>query len=125
MWVCTENFFDIINWKYKDRGTQRFDVAIITDGKEVWKKTHVEIEWVQGPSSVRIRVPPHVDRIDTIRLEITKCYRTSAGLAEIQVLKDDKNLATGCRIETDSKYRLKPNNLTDGILVDSGDGKGY
>jgi serine/threonine protein kinase len=114
------------NWKYADRGTESFDVALFDGDRQVWGRRGIALEWKREPSSVAIPVP--LLRFDRVRLTITECHGVSAGLAELEVFRGADNLARGGAVTTDSRYPshiANPRNLVDGKTDDVGDGAGF
>jgi hypothetical protein len=115
------------NFHYRDRGTEVCNLILFDGERKIWSKDDVQVPWqADAPSSASIDVP--AARFDRLRVEITRCHGRSAGLAEIQIFRGDTNIAQGCRATTDGHYDsggIKPENVTDGVTTDSGNGKGY
>lgn len=116
------------NGEFNDRGTQSFNLSIISDGKEVWRLNDIKIPWEAGEdSSVTINVPSV--QADKLRIEIVGTVKGSGGLAEVEYWKDGKNLAKKRRVTVSSVWEndehFVGDKLTDGITTSKEHETGY
>lgn len=106
----------------KDRGTRECNLSLWRDGREVWRQDAIETPWSPDvDKSVSVTLPQ--ERFDRVRVEVTNWERAGGGLAEIEVISGERNLALGCPAVASAWYddRFPPNRLTDGISASSRD----
>jgi hypothetical protein len=102
-----------------DRGTERINVSLLLDGREVWSKKSIKIEWDQvNQGKVEIPTPSVV--ADTLRVEITRSVNDKGGLAEIEFFQSGRNVALGGDVRVSAVWENNPNHvgtmLADGVL---------
>jgi hypothetical protein len=104
------------NGNARDRGTRECRLSLWRDGSEIWKKDAVQIPWTpDGDENVSVSLPSV--RFDRLRVGITKWENAGGGLAEIEVMQGDRNLALGCPALALATFdsRFLAANLTDGV----------
>lgn len=108
-----------------DRGTSGFNVALVANGKEVWRRDQIELPWSADADSEAVVSLPRL-RFDRLRVEITRWQGLGGGLCEVEIWQGKRNLALGCPVIA-SSYHMQLHrsaNLTDGITSSSEPG-GY
>ncbi len=101
-----------------DRGTERLNVILLQDGKKVWEKRDVSLDWhASEDRSTKIRLPRR--QFDRIRLEVVKWYGRGGGLTEVELLRGKKNLLRNANVLVSASvdHRFPGSNLTDGITT--------
>lgn len=120
------------NFNYRDRGAEKIKVQLFSAGVEVWGK-ETGIPWDPAKCMpVTLGLDDKV-KSDRIRVTVTECHGRSAGLTEVQVFRNGKNIALGKQAEASTKFgrpghgdEISPDNITDGITEDATkDGGGY
>lgn len=110
------------NLQREDQGTRELNVSLLRNESEIWRRDSIEIPWSPEISEkAAIEIPPL--RFDRVRVEITKWEKTRGGLAEVEVLQGDRNLAHGCPVT--GMYwspQWAVSKLTDGDTTSSHDG---
>lgn len=109
-----------------DRGTDKMNVVLLKDGKEVWKRTGMRLPWEIGKDTKSSVVVPRMD-FDTIRIEITEYHHAGGGLAEVQVFRDGKNIALGEKVEVSGFHggSFKGELVVDGVTTSKNRRQGY
>ncbi len=116
------------NSGFNDRGTQSFNLAIVSGGKEVWRQNDIKIPWEAGEdTNVTINVPSV--QADLLRVEIVGTVQGHGGLAEIEYWKEDKNVAKKGRVTVSGVWenhgQFTGDRLTDGITTSKEHATGY
>jgi hypothetical protein len=116
------------NGSYNDRGTLAVNVALLDKGKEVWRQNGIKIPWEAGKdTNVSVNVP--VLNADKLRVELAETYKRNGGLAEIELWKDERNIAKGRRVTvsgvSEGDKRFSGEKLTDGITTSKVERVGY
>jgi hypothetical protein len=103
---------------YADRGTKRCNIICYKKGSVVWRTNNVETAWKADADEQTVVMLPDV-YFDKIRIAITEWYGQGGGLAEIEVIKNDKNLVRGLPAQASGVLQDKPvynaEHITDGI----------
>lgn len=120
--------WNIHNAGYNDRGAKKINVIMITDGKEIFRKNDIELPWESGKDThVSLVVP--TTATDTLRVEVTESVNGNPGLAEIEFVRDGKNLARKRRVKVNGVWeensKCTGETLTDGITTSSKHLVGY
>ncbi len=102
-----------------DRGTERINVSLLLDGREVWSKKSIKVEWDQvNQGKVEIPTPSAV--ADTLRVEITRSVNDKGGLAEVEFFQGGRNVALGGDVRVSAVWENNPKHvgtmLADGVL---------
>lgn len=102
-----------------DRGTERINVSLLLDGREVWSKKSIKVEWDPvNQGKVEIPVPSVV--ADTLRVEITRSVNEKGGLAEVEFFQGGRNVALGGEVKVSAVWENNPRHvgtmLADGVL---------
>ncbi|HEX8915073.1 MAG TPA: hypothetical protein VF796_22165, partial [Humisphaera sp.] len=107
-------------------GTRELNLILLHAGKPVWRLDGLEIGWVPN-RDVSLAVPIPQVSFDTVRVEIVKWVDGNGSLAEVQVMKDGRNVALGAKVTASAA--ITPNFhgglLTDGITTSAQQEKGY
>lgn len=116
------------NGGYNDRGTLAVNAALLDKGKEVWRQNGIKIPWEPGKdTNVSVNVP--VLNADKLRVELAETYKGRGGLAEIELWKDERNIAKGRRATVSGLFeadkRFSADRLTDGITTSKVERVGY
>src|SRR5207244_2980588 len=76
---------------------------------------------------VSFTIPLFALNFDSVRVEVTQCYRDHGSLAEIQVFRACKNIALGGRATASDSLNadFAPGNLTDGVNSSAVHPRGY
>lgn len=101
-----------------DRGTKKVNVSLFKDGREVWNKKFVKIEWDSATlRSVEISVP--AINADKLRVQITDSLDGKGGLSEVEYFRGGKNVALGGVVTVSATWENNPKHngamLTDGV----------
>jgi hypothetical protein len=121
------------NWQYGERGARMCNVFLRLGTKSVWEQKDIEVAWDET-ANVETRLELGAVKYDTVRIEITKCEGASGGLAEVEVLRNGKNIAfrkpamASVVYNPENRAVCIPQMINDGIKDeerDGGDGKGY
>ena len=109
--------WNIHNSHYNDRGTKKCNLILYSGANEVWRHDNLELPWEKDADVCQHVAVPEMP-FDRIRVEILEYVNNGAGLAEIEYLKNGKNLARGAKA-TASGYWEKhkehlPSAVTDG-----------
>ncbi|HET6880438.1 MAG TPA: NPCBM/NEW2 domain-containing protein [Pirellulales bacterium] len=109
--VCNQH-----NGMSGDRGTTVFNVALVADGKELWRREKIELPWsADDDPKADVALPPL--RFDRLRIETTQWHGLGGGLSEVEIWQGDRNLALACPVVA-SSYHMQMHraaNVTDGI----------
>lgn len=102
-----------------DRGTERINLSLLSDGREVWSKKAIKVEWDPvNQGKAEIPVPSVV--ADTLRVEVTRSFNDKGGLAEIEFFQGGRNVAKGGEVKVSAVWENDPKHvggmLADGIL---------
>lgn len=116
------------NGGYNDRGSKIINLVLITKGKEVFRKDNITIPWERGEDKFVSVIVPSVPT-DIVRVEIVDSVDDRPGLAEIEFIRNDKNLARKRSVEVNGVWESHPDvtgdTLTDGITTSSKHQYGY
>lgn len=100
-----------------DRGTRKINVVLRFADKEVWRKNGLRMNWDRTKQDKEVVAVPSTG-VDTIRIELVELVNGQGGLAEVEYLKDGKNVALGCAVTTSGVWQNQrwcaPEKLTDG-----------
>lgn len=101
-----------------DRGTRKINVAFRSGNKETWRVNGFRMQWDKTKQDKEIISVPSV-AVDVIRIEVTELINDAGGLAEVEYIKDGKNVALGCTVSASGVWqnnaaRFGSPNLTDG-----------
>jgi endonuclease YncB( thermonuclease family) len=120
------NLWNTHNFEYRDRGTETVDINILSGEKSVWSKKNVSLTWDKYDNLEQKVIIPNDLKFTKIRLNL-KTTKVSAGLTEIKVVLNDKDVTQRALIATDGNYSKTPvSHLIDGIdWDDDKHGKGY
>lgn len=100
-----------------DRGSLKANVILRSGDKEIWRRNGVRLSWANDKDEKEVFDVPSAS-VDCIRVEIVESVNERGGLAEIEFVKDGKNIAFGCPVtasgfwENDKSHA--PSKLTDG-----------
>ncbi|HSI20612.1 MAG TPA: hypothetical protein VLA04_02815 [Verrucomicrobiae bacterium] len=113
---------------FNNRGSTLLNVVLITKGKEIFRKNNVAIPWEPGKDCFLALIVPTA-ATDTVRVEIVESVQKGAGLAEIEFLRNEKNLAKGKVARANGVLRGDKRDaedrLTDGITTSHKLHEGY
>lgn len=116
------------NGGYNDRGSKIINVVLITKGKEVFRQDNVVIPWERGQDTFVSLIVPSVST-DIVRVEIVESVGERPGLAEIEFIRNGKNLARRRKVTVNGIWESNPgvtgDTLTDGITTSSNHQQGY
>lgn len=115
------------NSHWNNDGTEVCNLALLREGKEVWRRNDLQISWIANQDTFLPVEVPHVVA-DTVRVEIVKWRdRLGGGLAEVQVFSDKRNIALGCPVKVSSTRPdgFPGDNLVDGLTTSAEHRKGY
>jgi len=109
-------------------GSLRADVTLYRDGAPIWRRRGIALDWADDADRVtELPLPPLA--FDRIRVTITEFHDRGGGLAEIEVLRGDQNLALGCAARASGGFRKAtygwPGWVTDGNTSSARKGVGY
>lgn len=93
-----------------DRGTERINVSLLLDGREVWSKKSIKIEW-DPVKQGKVEIPTPAVVADTVRVEITRSVNNKGGLAEVEYFQGGRNVAVGGEVRVSSVWENDPNHL--------------
>lgn len=96
------------------RGTLAFNVALVANGQEIWRRERVELPWsADDDGEATASLPPL--RFDRLRIEVTHWQGLGGGLSEVEIWQANHNLALGCPALASSYHMQlhRPANLTD------------
>lgn len=120
--------WNIHNAGYNDRSSKKINVILLTNDKEVFRKDGIELPWEAGKDTQVAIVVPTV-ATDVLRIEVTESVNGNPGLAEIEFIRDGKNLARKRRVKVNGVWEENPkctgDTLTDGITTSSKHLSGY
>jgi hypothetical protein len=113
------------NSHFNDRGTLVCDINLFNGSTKVWGKKDIQVPWLPNTdTNVSLRLPV-TSRFNKVRIEITKWVGLGAGLAEIELLDGDQNIAKGCFVSASGYYfnngNFSSSFLTDGKTSSEGD----
>jgi hypothetical protein len=116
------------NAGYNNMGAKSINVALITGGKEVWRRDGIQIPWeASKDTNVEVSVP--AVPTDKLRVEIAEAVNGTGGLAEIEYWKRGSNIAKKRRVTVsgfwESNKRVAGETLTDGITSSKDHQVGY
>jgi hypothetical protein len=115
------------NFKYRDFGTTECNVLLRRGGKTIWEKKNLAVAW-DANSNPKTTLDIPAQRFDVLRVEITKWKGACAGLAEIQLYRNERNIALGRPARASDLYDptiCTPEMAVDGLIDEKQDGKGY
>ncbi|MFW5857703.1 MAG: hypothetical protein ACOCX4_07490, partial [Planctomycetota bacterium] len=109
-------------------GSLRADVTLYRDGAPVWRRRGIALDWADDADrATEAPLPPLA--FDRIRATITEFHDRGGGLAEIEVLRGERNLALGCAAQASGGFRKAtygwPGWVTDGNTSSERKGVGY
>ncbi|MDB6119006.1 MAG: hypothetical protein JWO08_2787 [Verrucomicrobiaceae bacterium] len=81
-----------------DRGATRVNLVLSAGGKETWHLNGVPLKW-EADNEMKKEFDIPAARVDKIRVEVTGLRNERGGLAEIEFIKDGKNLAKNRPVE--------------------------
>lgn len=113
------------NAEHRDRGTRRCNLSLWRDGREVWRKDAIDMDWSRDDERKTTVPVPATVWFDRVRVEVVSWENLGAALAEIEVLSKGRNLALGCPAVgfTSFDSRYTPTKLTDGDVTSYHDGQ--
>ncbi len=101
-----------------DRGTERINVSLLLDGREVWTKKSIKVEW-DPVNQGKVEIPTPSVVADTLRVEITRSVNDKGGLAEVEFFQGGRNVALGGDVRVSAVWENNPNHvgtmLADGV----------
>ena len=115
------------NGNHNNAGARILNVALLADGKEVWRQNDIKIPWEQNvDTKVEVSVP-YVPT-DKLRVEVAEVVDHGGGLAEIEYWWEGRNLALKRPVAVSAVWgndsRCGGATLTDGITSSKNEG-GY
>lgn len=107
------------NADHRDRGTRQVNLSLWRDGREVWRKDDIGLDWSRDDEKKTAVLVPANLRFDRLRVEVLKWENRGAALAEIEVLHNGRNLALGCPAFGPASYgpQYPASRLTDGDMT--------
>ncbi len=107
------------NGDHRDRGTRQCNLSLWRDGREVWRKDAVDMDWSPDDEKKTTVPVPTSLRFDRVRVEVVKWENHGGALAEIEVLHNRRNLALGCPAVGFTTFgpQYTPARLTDGDMT--------
>jgi len=101
-----------------DRGTERINVSLLLNGREVWSKKSIKIEW-DPVNQGKVEIPAPSVVADTLRVEITRSVNDKGGLAEVEFFQGGRNVVLGGEVRVSAVWENNPNHvgmmLADGV----------
>lgn len=102
-----------------DRGTERINVSLLLDGREVWSKKSIKVDW-DPVNQGKVEIPTPSVVADTLRVEITRSVNEKGGLAEVEFYQGGRNVALGGEVKVSAVWENNPKHvgtmLADGVL---------
>jgi len=104
------------NYIHKDRGSEACVVTLLRNGKKVSQKS-ISLKWKPAaPASTTLRI--RRQRVDAIRVDVTKYRGLGGGLGEVEVYDGSINIsrytsAVGSQY-FHNEHKYHPNQVTDG-----------
>ncbi len=103
-----------------DRGTHMINVALLAGGKEVWRRNKIRMNWSRTGQLKEVLPVPSTG-VDAIRIEVTEMINDRGGLAEVELIRNGKNIAAGCVAKASAVWEDNPKHvpakLTDGNVA--------
>lgn len=100
-----------------DRGSVKANIVLSSGDKEIWRRNGVRLSWDRDKDEKEVFAVPSAS-VDTIRIEIVESVNDRGGLAEVEFIKDGRNIALGCSVTASAFWENNqahaPNKLTDG-----------
>ncbi|HUY91886.1 MAG TPA: NPCBM/NEW2 domain-containing protein [Pirellulales bacterium] len=107
-------------------GTQYCDVTLLVGDRTVWRQNLVELPWAAGQDlSLALKLPRL--RFDRVRIQAMPRPDQWAGLAEVQVMREGRDLALHCPAIAAGVFDEWRNGsrVTDGIVSSQVESVGY
>lgn len=115
------------NWKYGDSGAKTCNISLRNGKKILWQQDGIALSWDAKENAKTVVQLPAIKYL-SIRIEITEAYGQRAGLADVAVLRNGKNITIGSPVIASEQYsgtgQCSPAMINDGA-GDIGDGQGY
>lgn len=116
------------NAEHKNCGAKTINLALIADGKEVWRQDNIKIPWLPTEDT-KVEVPVPYVPTDKVRVEVTEYVDRGGGLAEIEYWWDGRNYARKRPVTVSAVWGNSPKcngaTLTDGITTSKDGSVGY
>lgn len=115
-----------------DRGAKTVHITLYLGPREIWRRSGIVMPWEPyQPANLSLELPKL--SFDRIRIELPDWHESGAGLAEVEVLKEGKNLAPAAVVlASETQYTplesgrdLDPLNILDGDREARSDLKGF
>ena len=114
------------NGPHNNSATQWCGLTAYAGKRIAWRQERVELPWAPGEdASAELKLPP--TPFDRLRIDVTPPEGKWAGLAEVQILAGDKNLARDCPVLGGGSFdsRRREARATDGIVSSAAENVGY
>lgn len=110
----------------KDRGATMLNIILLNKRTPVWSKNDVPIAW-SGDKDVSLELDVPKIVFDVVRIEVTACHGTSAGLSEVQVIRGRNNVAAHANVRSSNEWtgHFPASALTDGVVTPVAGSPGY
>lgn len=105
-----------------DRGTERINVILLLDGREVWSKKSIKVEW-DPVDQGKVEIPTPSVVADTLRVEVTRSVNDKGGLAEVEFFQGGRNVAQGGGVKVSAVWENDPKHV--GPMLADGDVSSY
>lgn len=105
-----------------DRGTERINVTLLLDGREVWSKKSIKVEW-DPVEQGKVEIPTPSVVADTLRVEVTRSVNDKGGLAEVEFFQSGRNVAQGGGVKVSAVWENNPKHV--GAVLADGDLSSY
>ncbi|MCK4849817.1 MAG: hypothetical protein KAT11_00625 [Phycisphaerae bacterium] len=114
------------NGGHADRGSLSVNVVLFDGEEPVYRRDSFRLIWKPGEDCYNTIALPAI-RFDRVRVEVVQWQRRGGGLSEIQLFKDDQNIALGKKTQASTTYdeRFPHSSLTDGITSSARKARGY
>lgn len=109
-----------------DRGTTACHLSLVSNGKEVWRRENLKLDWHADQTDQTEIELPDVP-FDRLRVEVASWRGIGGGLGEVEVWRRERNLARDCPVEASGSHieRCRAQNVTDGLTAATESGGGY
>ncbi len=114
------------NGPINNSATARCNVTAYSGQRSVWRQEQVELPWEPGEDlSAELKLPSTA--FDRLRFEVTPPEGKFAGLAEVQILAGEQNLALDCPALASGVFDVhrRESRVADGIVSSSRENIGY
>ena len=115
------------NGGFNDSGTKAIDIALLSHGRVIFERKGIALPWEKGKDTSLAIIPPNII-FDTVRVKVAAFIGLGGGIAEIQVFRNDENIAlrglAAASATIDNKAYV-PEHVIDGNTSSADNGVGY